>query len=335
MDKNQPHGTASPSPKTELATRLEHVRAETGHENSLRAFWRELCDGWQEDEAVSYEAARRYHWNREAPVHYLVRVSEVFGYRLEWLATGDGAPTQAEKMYNRYGHESQDPASQLLQAVRHRYGSFGEGALGMSEPQQRQFLQLLVRYVQTAPDSEELLQFESWNDLPEELLKLADDLHFLVWLPVEVGSWGFESRVGQRKHQLNDYVTAMLHALSVLVQESGGGLPVDRAERSLIRIARNVVDREKNKRNKRHEEIAENLDLKEIPSELGQDLLELGEEVKQQLAEEGRWEQEERWPPQFWEELERRWNDEHPDLHREKRALQDWYSELVDRLEEA
>jgi hypothetical protein len=39
---------------------------------------------------------RGYHYDRSPSLEYVARVAEVFGYRLEWLAGGDGPPTQEE-----------------------------------------------------------------------------------------------------------------------------------------------------------------------------------------------------------------------------------------------
>mgnify|MGYP001084718049 CR=1 FL=1 len=67
--------------------RLEILRHATGL--SLRAFHARLADGWCEDLSLSYQAARRYHKDRDPPVAYLVRVSEVYPeVRMEWLAAG-------------------------------------------------------------------------------------------------------------------------------------------------------------------------------------------------------------------------------------------------------
>lgn len=242
MSNNSPHGMPDPDPTNEVAARLEYVRAEVGFENSKRAFWRALCDGWGEEEAVSYEAALRYHHDRQPPVQYLARVSEVFGFRMEWLATGKKPKTKAADVARRHGRGSRDRATRLLDAVSNRLPGFGPGHLGMSEPQQRQFLQLLVRYVQAGENGDELLDFD--GEPPEELLEFAADLHFLVWLPVEARAWGFEALDYRRRDQLNEYVTAMMHALSLWIRERGEWLPVEKAGTSTIRRAREAVEEE-------------------------------------------------------------------------------------------
>lgn len=72
-----------------FAHRLEYVR-QTVQCTTLRDFWRRLVeDGTYE---ISYEAVRNYHSDRDPPVEYLVRVSQVFTVNLEWLATGNAQP---------------------------------------------------------------------------------------------------------------------------------------------------------------------------------------------------------------------------------------------------
>lgn len=64
--------------------RVELAREEAGHD--LKRFWSQLVD--RADLELGYETARRYHRDREPSLDYLVAIAEVFGYRLEWLATG-------------------------------------------------------------------------------------------------------------------------------------------------------------------------------------------------------------------------------------------------------
>lgn len=90
MGRTRKPARPAPAPLTAKAKRLERVRTQSGFP-SLRSFWQKLIDGWDEGAAVSYEAVRGYHFNREPPADYLARVADVFGYRLEWLVTGKGA----------------------------------------------------------------------------------------------------------------------------------------------------------------------------------------------------------------------------------------------------
>lgn len=82
----------SPSRNT-FARRLEYVRHAVQCA-TLRDFWRRLVNGG--DYEISYEAVRNYHSDRDPPVEYLIRVSEVFGVSLEWLATGQDQPWPAD-----------------------------------------------------------------------------------------------------------------------------------------------------------------------------------------------------------------------------------------------
>ncbi len=88
----------SPPPKTPMARRLEYVRTNQAGGISLAEFHRRLTAGWSAGcgRRASYEAARTYHYDRDAPASYLDRVAEVFGVRLEWLVAGRGARTAAE-----------------------------------------------------------------------------------------------------------------------------------------------------------------------------------------------------------------------------------------------
>ncbi|MEX2528550.1 MAG: hypothetical protein WEA09_13020 [Gemmatimonadota bacterium] len=79
-----------------MARRLEAVRAHTGFP-SIRSFWSKLDEGWTEG-SLSYEAARHYHYDRDAPTAYLWRIMEVFpDIRLPYLMAGDGPMTKQEE----------------------------------------------------------------------------------------------------------------------------------------------------------------------------------------------------------------------------------------------
>lgn len=208
---------------------------------SIRAFQRAMEERLADTDVdgYSYPSINEYLKGEVSPrLAFVEHAAAVLGVRPAWLVTGDGEPTDAEEAASRYGADSQDPATRLLQAIRHRYGGFGEDHLGISRSQQRLFLQLLVRYVQAAPDGNSLLDFEQ---PPEELLEIAGDLHFLVWLPLQARSWGFKGLDYRGRHQLNEYATAMMHALSLWIQEAGEGLPVANAENSILRRLRRAA----------------------------------------------------------------------------------------------
>ena len=118
----------APPPKRDISRRLEEVRAHTGYP-SLRSFWARLAEDWTDEKArVSYEAARNYHYDRDPPVSYLVRVSEVFNVSLEYLATGLGAlesgPEIEDYVAKAFGAKSSDEAAQAYRV----YTAFQEGA---------------------------------------------------------------------------------------------------------------------------------------------------------------------------------------------------------------
>ncbi|CAN5872093.1 hypothetical protein BH11GEM2_BH11GEM2_06660 [soil metagenome] len=83
---------SSPAPRTASAKALEYVRA---HERipSLRGFWETLGG---KASGVSYEAVRNYHYDRKAPMSYLLLVAKKFPrYSLEYLAGTSQLQTEA------------------------------------------------------------------------------------------------------------------------------------------------------------------------------------------------------------------------------------------------
>ena len=91
------------APSNLTSRRLELVR-ERVQCATLRDFWREITKdaGYR----VSYEAVRNYHNDRDPPVDYLVRVADVFGVDLHWLATGRGAPWPADPSIGERAREA-------------------------------------------------------------------------------------------------------------------------------------------------------------------------------------------------------------------------------------
>ena len=89
--------------RTGIAARLDAVRVMRGI-GDTKALWKEVTEmrevsgrterGYDfqgEWKSVSYSAVRTWHTNREPPVHYVVRLSEVFDVNPEWLLTGSEA----------------------------------------------------------------------------------------------------------------------------------------------------------------------------------------------------------------------------------------------------
>jgi len=117
-------GNHYPNPAAEhpLSERLERVRETFGF-RSKRAFWQKLCDGW--DAAVSYEAVRNYHYDREAPPSYLARVLRVFpDLRSEWLLLGEGEMRHSQEEVAGISRDAIESASddpEWRKAVRFKY----------------------------------------------------------------------------------------------------------------------------------------------------------------------------------------------------------------------
>lgn len=85
------HGVPVAAAKGAISKRLEAVRLRLGYE-TYKDWWRFLtADG---EFVVSYEAVRNYQYgrvggrDRDPPVSYLVRVAEMTGVSLRWLADG-------------------------------------------------------------------------------------------------------------------------------------------------------------------------------------------------------------------------------------------------------
>ena len=83
----------TPPPQTPQAKRLEYIRTQNGF-LSLRSFRDRVVEGWRDGDgpmSVSYEAVRTYHYDAKtgAWAPYLARVAALFGYRVEWLITGE------------------------------------------------------------------------------------------------------------------------------------------------------------------------------------------------------------------------------------------------------
>jgi hypothetical protein len=109
--------------------RIEWVRHQAGHRNSLVAFRANLCatppgDGYEAptdsdgNYQISYEAMRQYHnENRPPPVHYLARLSELFNVRLDWLATRHGTPHSETAENVEAPGTSEETHQQLLEAM--------------------------------------------------------------------------------------------------------------------------------------------------------------------------------------------------------------------------
>lgn len=158
-------------PTNPIAKRLERVRVERGYA-TLKDFVAAL--EWNEDFHVNYVTARRYHGDREATAKYLARVAEVFGYRMEWLATGEGpekmtlagrVALEAEKGGARWLGES--PVGPWVEEV---------GGVETAEV----FRALVERIAQLDPDFVSSARPEVRGELANRLDALLREIHHLL-----------------------------------------------------------------------------------------------------------------------------------------------------------
>jgi hypothetical protein len=136
-------------PSSPIAQRLEEVREERDVA-TIQSFLDRLTQDGEYD--ISYPTARRYHRDRDAPPHYLARVADVFGYELEWLATGKGPRTHEQREAERT-----EEAGELKDLLKATFSVKGPQAPAVSA-----FMRALNRYL-----------------LPHEPRFLL--LHYLLW----------------------------------------------------------------------------------------------------------------------------------------------------------
>lgn len=223
-----PRSSPNPEPQTDLARRLEYVRAQTGHAESLRAFWTRLTRDWDEDEAVSYEAARRYHWKRDPPVAYLKRVAEVFDVSLEWLITGRGFAWRA------YEEVRQGSLREILaETYGDRFGRLPSAA-------QERFLDVLLKWLGTAPDAPDWVRGivpEEADEVPHEVVYRAGVLLEILFRPIwretlpgahegQQGTgpaWGVTDPRHVVHERVGRYALRFLDALEEMLPQAGQG----------------------------------------------------------------------------------------------------------------
>jgi len=148
--------------------------------------------------------------------------------RLEWLILGDGEPTTiAERLAAPEGLETkagsatgEDPSFAARVLARHP-------DLELLSPEASAlFMAALTRLAMGEPE----LALDE-----KDLMQLAGDLRWLLLLPP--GAWGFHHTPPYRT--FSDYAVAMLHALSLLMPDSGEGDPIaDHAASILPRLRR-------------------------------------------------------------------------------------------------
>jgi len=140
--------------------------------------------------------------------------------RLEWLILGEGQPTEvAQKLAAPDGLEARAEGgdsnsgagggSRFAARVLERYPD-----LELLSPEASAlFMAALTRLAMGEPN----MAFDE-----DQLLELAGDLRWLVLCPL--GAWGFQHDPPYRA--FSDYAVAMLHALGLLMPETGRGDPV-------------------------------------------------------------------------------------------------------------
>lgn len=197
---------AAPAPIIPTARRLEQIR-EASDFQSLRAFWGHVLDGWRDEYdhpvALSYEAVRTYHYDKPAPASYLARVAALFGYRLDWLVTGEGARTQAEASVTQRAVELLDPK-----------------------------LDAVLSFNRYTPATRAVFD-ETWRRIvagihaPEGGLSEVDvtAVGFQLWRLIDIVPelFGFRHADELSDREINDFYRAMLHALALVVPESRKG----------------------------------------------------------------------------------------------------------------
>jgi len=190
----------TPTPKTDVARRLEDVRTLSGLP-SLRSFWSKLVDGQAVAERVSYEAARNYHFDRDPPASYLVRVSQVFGVSLEWLLTGKGEvarPTYYESVFRAQGRMARQRARRLL-------GALDEGA----------YRSWARRWKHEPTPGETINTLPVYSEGSVSLALLAELLHFRIRARHDAGRPASEERELELAREIGAAIVAPLDALGI------------------------------------------------------------------------------------------------------------------------
>ena len=164
---------------------------------------------------------------------FLREAAHILGVGEPWLRAGTG-PKREETAQERT----------LLEQLRARCRYLDQ----LSPGQQRLFLELVLRYAETAADFEDPKSAE----VVDQLADLAADLEWMLWLPLHPGAWGFrtgatadrskESPVRIDKRDLSEYMTAAMHALSLALLDKGRGQSLRYHSTSLVPTARHEVE---------------------------------------------------------------------------------------------
>lgn len=198
---------------TGYSERLDTVRSKTGLD--LRSFWRRLVDphedgtfGWSKDDddespRYIYRTAMRYHRGERTPeIDYLARVAEVFEVRIEWLVTGRGS--WSKRLPRWLPHPG-------MRALEDR-GFWDAMPLG-SMSARMGFLELLSLYDIDEGRARRHSTGEGPGPLGKDFFGRADDLRFLLHLPLE--AWGF----GHARDVPSTYWRRLIDGLTAAVRE--------------------------------------------------------------------------------------------------------------------
>lgn len=207
---------------------------------SLRQFQRSVNARLPADMQVSlgtvanYEHAPEADGRRAGPrAEFVAGLKRAFPeLRLEWLLLGEGEPTRlAQALAGEEGLESgggradesgeEGPAVSLTARILASYPD-----LELLAPEASAlFTAALTRYAMGAPSME----------IDEaQLLELAGDLRWLLWLPIS--AWGFDHEPGYER--FSAYCVAVLQALILAMPTSGQGDAIDRHPGSIVRRLR-------------------------------------------------------------------------------------------------
>jgi hypothetical protein len=154
--------------------------------------------------------------------------------RLAWLLLGEGEPTELGQTLAREGGlEGDESNAETASAAGGESGAASAVSLTT---------RILARYPDLellAPEASALFTAaltryamgEPGMEIDEEqLLKLAGDLRWLLWLPVS--TWGFDHEPGYER--FSAYCVAMLQALMLAMPSSGRGDPIARHGASIV-----------------------------------------------------------------------------------------------------
>lgn len=173
---------------------------------SVRAFWQRVTEG--DGPKVSYEAARYYHFDREAPASYLARVAKVFGVRLDWLVTGEGEMTEAAEAAKR-GLVADDRESYFDGVVQSAFPGW-EDVPGVV---QHVFIDVVARAAEAQSISIET-ETGMKRKLPRSYIELAvKEVADVLLLPERITP--VFGPMDRSSRHFTDYAVAMLHAISL------------------------------------------------------------------------------------------------------------------------